>query len=82
MDHPMGPQCHYMYPYKRDTEEDLSQIHRGEGGVKAGRDWSDMGTSQGMLVATEAGGGSERGLPSRLWREYGNSNPLLVHFWL
>lgn len=48
----MGPECHHMYPSKRDTEEDSSQIHRGEGGVKTDRDWNDMGTSQGMLVAT------------------------------
>lgn len=24
---------HYMYPYKRDMDEDLVQTHRGEGDV-------------------------------------------------
>lgn len=29
----VGPRGHYMYPYKRDMDEDLVQTHRGEGDV-------------------------------------------------
>ena len=30
----MGPECHQMNPDKRDTDDDLIQTCRGEGGVK------------------------------------------------
>lgn len=29
----VGPRGHYMYPYKRDMDEDLVQTHRGGGDV-------------------------------------------------
>lgn len=30
----VNPRGHHMYPDRRDTEEDLTQTHGGEGGVK------------------------------------------------
>lgn len=63
-----------------DTEEDSSQIHRGEGGAVCRQRLEGQG---GMLiVAMEAGRGSGWSLPSCLWREYGNGSTLPVPFWL
>lgn len=44
----VDPRGHYMYPYKRDMEEDLVQTRRGEGmEAEAEVMWPQAGTGRG-----------------------------------